>query len=112
MAEGIIDEDYVSQLEEQYKASLEEKLEDSRKEDKTIITPFMQGEWTAFNRAKLPEMMIPIDTTYPIEKLKNITDIISSLPKDKKFIRKIERLLNRERSCLMKINWIGPWVNI
>lgn len=107
LAEGIIDEDYVSQLEEQYKASLEEKLEDSRKEDKTIITPFMQGEWTAFNRAKLPEMMIPIDTTYPIEKLKNITDIISSLPKDKKFIRKIERLVESRKIMFDedKLDW-------
>ena len=45
IAEGIIDKTYVSKLEEDYKASLEEKLEDSRKEDKTVITPFMQNEW-------------------------------------------------------------------
>lgn len=107
LAEGIIDDAYVSELEEQYKASLEEKLEDSRKEDKTIITPFMQGEWSGFNRAKLPEMQVPIDTTYPIEKLKDITDIISNLPKDKKFIRKIERLVESRKIMFDedKLDW-------
>ena len=107
LKEGIIDDAFVSQLEEQYKASLEEKLEDSRKEDKTIITPFMQGEWSGFNRAKLPEMMIAIDTTYPIEKLRNITDIISNLPKDKKFIRKIERLVESRKTMFDedKLDW-------
>ena len=33
MAQGVIDEDYVKKLEEEYKAQLEENLEDSRKEE-------------------------------------------------------------------------------
>ncbi len=105
--EGLIDDTYVPKLEEEYKSTLEEELEDSRKVDKTIITPFMQGEWTAFNRAKQLEMMIPVDTTYPIEKLKNITEIISSLPKDKKFIRKIERLVESRKIMFDedKLDW-------
>src|SRR5690606_33140706 len=40
IAQGIIDKDYVAKLEENYKATLEEELEDSRKEKKTVITPF------------------------------------------------------------------------
>lgn len=47
-AEGVIDGAYVKKLEADYKSSLEEELEDSRKEDKTIITPFMQDEWKGF----------------------------------------------------------------
>ena len=50
IAQGLIDKAYIVQLEKDYKASLEEELEDSRKIDKTVITPFMQDEWRDFQR--------------------------------------------------------------
>lgn len=98
IAEGIIDQNYIKQLEKNYKTSLETELEDSRKEDKTVITPFMQEAWSGFHRAKLDQMIEPIDTTYPKAKLRAITDAIASLPKDKKFIRKIERLVQSRQT--------------
>ncbi|MCB0427719.1 MAG: 2-oxoglutarate dehydrogenase E1 component, partial [Mangrovimonas sp.] len=60
--DGIINSDFVSKLEEDYKNSLEEKLEDSRKEDKTIITPFMQDEWKNFVCVTEDVMMKTVDT--------------------------------------------------
>jgi 2-oxoglutarate dehydrogenase E1 component len=93
MEEGIIDKDYVSQLEKQYKDKLEENLEDSRKIDKTVITPFMADEWADYNLVIEDKMLQPIDTTYSKDGLAKITKVISNLPKDKKFIRKIERLV-------------------
>jgi len=93
LSEGVIDKDFVSKIEKEYKDKLEEKLEDSRKIEKTEITPFMQNEWVDFKTAEEDKMMLPVDTTYPKEGLKKITEAISSLPKDKKFIRKIQRLI-------------------
>ena len=63
-AEGIIDENYVKQLEAEYKASLEEELQDSRKEDKTEITPFMQDEWKGFENVREWEMMERVSTGF------------------------------------------------
>ncbi len=91
--EGVIDEGYVGHIEAKYKEILEEKLEDSRKEDKTEITGFMQEEWRGFTRVTEGEMMKSVDTTVSKETLKNITKVISKLPEDKKFIRKIQRLI-------------------
>ncbi|MEC8256893.1 MAG: thiamine pyrophosphate-dependent enzyme, partial [Bacteroidota bacterium] len=91
--QGLIDRNYIKALEQNYKDSLETELEDSRKEDKTVITPFMQEEWTSFSRVKAGQMLETVDTTYPVEKLQQIAKVISTLPKDKKFIRKIERLI-------------------
>ncbi|MFS4466869.1 2-oxoglutarate dehydrogenase E1 component [Maribacter sp. 2210JD10-5] len=91
--EGIIDEGYVKELENQYKEALEEKLEDSRKEDKTIITPFMADEWKGFENAREWEMMDTVDTTYKTSKLTDIAKVITQLPKDKKFLRKVEKLI-------------------
>ncbi len=96
--QDIIDESYVKKLEADYKSTLEEELEDSRKEDKTNITPFMQGEWDSFTRVNEVEMMKPLDTSYPKNKLEKIADVISSLPSDKKFIRKIQRLVESRKT--------------
>ncbi|SIQ22182.1 2-oxoglutarate dehydrogenase E1 component [Maribacter ulvicola] len=91
--EGVIDETYVAQLEKQYKDSLEEKLEDSRKEDKTVITPFMADEWKGFENVREWEMMDPVKTTFAKTKLDRIAKVITALPKDKKFLRKVEKLV-------------------
>lgn len=93
MGEGVIGNDYVAHLEKQYKDKLEENLEDSRKIDKTVITPFMESEWADYHSVTENKMLQSIDTTYPKDGLVKITKVISNLPEDKKFIRKIERLV-------------------
>ena len=60
--EGVIDSTYVSKLEKDYKASLETELVTSRKEDKTVITPFMQKAWEGFPKAKANKMRATVDT--------------------------------------------------
>jgi 2-oxoglutarate dehydrogenase E1 component len=107
MEEGVIDKDYVSQLEKQYKDKLEENLEDSRKIDKTVITPFMADEWKNFNAVIEDKMLQSIDTTYSREGLAKITKVISNLPEDKKFIRKIERLVQSRQKMFDedKLDW-------
>ncbi|SHI85071.1 2-oxoglutarate dehydrogenase E1 component [Aquimarina spongiae] len=104
MAEGIIDKDYVTKLEKEYKASLEEELEDSRKQEKTVITPFMQDEWAGFERVQEDEMMDVVKTAYPKTKLTEIAEVITKLPSDKKFLRKIERLIEKRHKMFFETN--------
>jgi 2-oxoglutarate dehydrogenase E1 component len=94
MADGIIAEGFVKQLEEEFKATLEEELEDSRKEDKTIITPFMADEWKEFTPVREWEMLDPVDTGYSKDKLTQIAKVLTELPENKKFIRKVVRLVD------------------
>jgi len=98
LAEGIIDEGYVSKIEKEYKNKLEEKLEDSRKIEKTIISPFMQEQWKDFVRVTELEMMKSIDTSVSKSELKEVTQVIATLPSDKKFIRKIQRLVESRQT--------------
>ena len=94
MKEGVIDDTYVAELEKQYKDSLEEKLEDSRKEDKTVITPFMADEWKGFENVREWEMMDAVDTTFDKDELTKVAKVLTELPKGKKFLRKVEKLVN------------------
>ena len=52
-------------------------------------------------------MMKPVDTTVSKEVLKKVTQVISSLPKDKKFIRKIQRLVESRQTMFDedKLDW-------
>lgn len=102
--QGIIDKDYVRKLEAEYKSSLEEKLEDSRKEEKTVIKPFMQDEWSGFERVREWEMMEQADTSVPRNTLEHIAKVITQLPEGKKFLRKIERLLDDRRKMFFETN--------
>ena len=106
--EGIIDEEYVKNLEREYKDSLEEELEDSRKEDKTVITPFMEDEWKGFENVQEWQMMDPVDTTYNKKKLTAIAKVITTLPEDKKFLRKVEKLVGDRKKMFFetdKLDW-------
>ncbi len=108
LAEGIIDEGFVKELEKEYKASLEEELQDSRKEDKTVITPFMEEAWKGFERVREWEMLDAVDTTYDKKKLTNIAKKITELPAGKKFLRKVERLVGDRKKMFFetdKLDW-------
>src|SRR6478609_4306603 len=72
ISEGIIDANHVKGLETEYKAMLEENLEESRKKSLTVITPFMQDEWEGFTQVGEKEMLAKVDTTYPKEGLTDI----------------------------------------
>lgn len=92
-SEGVIDATFVKSLEEAYKAKLDENLEESRKKDLTVITPFMQNEWEGFHQVSDDVMLQKVDTSFDKEKLTEIATTITNLPKDKKFINKISRLI-------------------
>ncbi|WP_224485023.1 2-oxoglutarate dehydrogenase E1 component [Robertkochia aurantiaca] len=93
LSEGVVEESFVNQIEADYKDVLEENLEDSRKQETTVITPFMADEWKGFKVALEDEMLKTVDTTYSKEKLDKIAEVITNLPSDKKFLRKIEKLI-------------------
>jgi 2-oxoglutarate dehydrogenase E1 component len=96
--EGIIDAGYVKELEAKYKAKLDESLEESRKKDLTVITPFMQNEWTGFEQVSDDGMLKKYDTSFDKAKLTEIAKTISELPEDKKFISKIKKIINDRKN--------------
>jgi len=91
--EGIIDANYVKELEEKYKAKLDENLEESRKKDLTVITPFMQNVWTGFEQVSDEGMLKKQDTSFDKNSLTEIAKTICELPSNKKFISKITKII-------------------
>ena len=104
IAEGIVTQEDVKNIENEYKASLEEDLQDSRKEEKTIITPFMADTWKGFDPVQEEAMMLKIDTTYNIEKLNAIGKALTELPENKKFLRKVDKLVRDRKKMFFETN--------
>ncbi|MGV6829031.1 MAG: 2-oxoglutarate dehydrogenase E1 component [Flavobacteriales bacterium] len=102
--EGVIDENYVKNLEIQYKNKLEESLKDSRKETKTNITEIMKEDWQGFKHVREEGMMQEVDTRYPLKQLSEIAESITQLPTNKKFLRKISRLIDARHDMFFKEN--------
>ena len=95
---GFIEEGYVKELEKQYKSILEDDLQDSRKIETTVITPFMQDEWGSFERVDEAEMMKAVVTAVSEKELDQVAAAITVLPQGQKFLRKIERLVGDRKA--------------
>lgn len=105
IAEGIVDQAYLSAIESEYKARLDENLQASRQKDLTIIKPFMQDEWQGFEQVSDDVMLQKVDTRFDKKQLDSILDQVASLPADKKFISKISKIVT-DRKTMYEANTI------
>ncbi len=102
--EGIIDSDYLDQLEEKVKAKLNEEYEDSKKEDSANVYKILQEEWEGFEPADKHKMLESADTSFDIKELDNLAKSITTLPEDKSFMRKIKKLMKTRHDMYFEKN--------
>ena len=102
--QGLIDHEYVKKIEQQYKNDLDTDLEDSKKTDIAVITPFMADEWKDFKLVDENKMREFITTKVSRQLLEKAAEALTTLPKDKKFLRKIERLVDDRKAMFYERN--------
>ena len=93
LAEGVANEGLVQEMQAEFKAMLELDFDESKKIEHNRIVPFMNDEWTKYPGAQPGEMLRQVDTTFDLNKLRDIAKYITTLPEGKKFLRKTERLM-------------------
>ena len=98
IVDGIVNQAYLTKIENDYKEKLDENLEASRKKQLTIITPFMQNEWEGFIQVSDGEMLKKVETTFDKKKLEAIAQTVATLPADKKFINKIQKIISDRKT--------------
>ena len=106
--EGIISEKNIEEIENNYKESLDKKLESSKKDENRVITPFMEYEWKGYARVKEDFMMKDFKTSFHVSDLNHIATQITSLPPDKKFLRKTVKLISDRGKMFFdanKLDW-------
>ncbi len=102
--DGVVEKNYVQKLEKDYKDNLEDSLESSRKEETTKITPIMQDEWEGYSYATESDMMETVDTTVDLDELTAVAEKITNLPEDKKFLRKVTKLIAARNKMYFETN--------
>ena len=93
LEEGSIDSDYATQVIDDFKSMLETEFAKSKQDENVPIIPFMEDTWEGFIRQKLPALLSSVETGYSKDRLKDIAKIVSTVPKDVKFLRKAEKIL-------------------
>jgi 2-oxoglutarate dehydrogenase E1 component len=106
--EGSIDAAYAKEIKDEFKSMLEEQFQLAKGDDTSKVVPFMASTWKEFVREKLAAMLSPVDTTYPIENLKGIARVVSTVPEGIKFVRKAERIIKGRDKMVFennKLDW-------
>lgn len=102
IAEKTIDQAYTDGITEEFKSVLETAFDKSKDEKSSKVREFMMERWTGFTRRGLEDILKQDDTTYPESNLKNIAKVVSTVPKDVKFVRKAERILEGRASMVFE----------
>ncbi len=108
IAEKVISKDDYEKMELDYKKSLDEDLENSKKNKNVIITPFMQHEWVGMNRVKKDSMLLNYETSVEQNNLDKIAESIFKLKSQNKFLKKVVKLMSDRRKMYFeddKIDW-------
>ena len=108
LKDGLVDQGYIDKIKIDYKEKLEKAYDESSKIEETEITDFMADKWKGYIKANKEVLENEIKTKVSKSNLESIAKTVSSLPKDKKFLRKIERLIDDRKSMFFerdKIDW-------
>ncbi|MDA0898871.1 MAG: 2-oxoglutarate dehydrogenase E1 component [Bacteroidetes bacterium] len=106
MSEGIATQGMVREMQDEFKSMLEVDFDEAKKIERNVITPFMEKEWVDYPAAKPGEMLHPVDTTFDLDKLKDIAKYITTLPEGKKFLKKTVRLMGDRAAQVFERNSI------
>lgn len=105
--EGVIGNEILEKKEKEFKQLLDENFDASKAIEKNMLHPFMPEKWEGFTIADEDTVLKPIDTKYPIEKLESLSETLTTIPNGKKFIRKIQRLLDQRKKMVEedRLDW-------
>ena len=104
LEEGIIDENYLSGIIEEYKGLLEKEFDKAKKDAASRVRPFMDNVWSGFMYQDLDAMLLSVGTKYPKKNLENIARVVSRVPEGVKFLRKAERILEERAKMVFDTN--------
>jgi 2-oxoglutarate dehydrogenase E1 component len=92
-AEGNIDASVALDMEKSFRAELQQKLDESKAEDRfTDTIQMFEGAWQGLHIASPREAFTPIETAVAEDELLAIGKKITELPQGKEFFKKIEKI--------------------
>ena len=104
LEENTINTEYLKKLTSDFKELLETEFNESKKVRTSKVKEFMQSTWKGFKRQQLTSMLQTENTSYPVDKLKNIAKVVSTVPENVQFVRKAQRILQGRAKMVFDTN--------
>ncbi|HTI59843.1 2-oxoglutarate dehydrogenase E1 component [Mucilaginibacter sp.] len=109
LAQGTINADQAKIMEKNFRDLLQQKLDESKAEDRfTDTIQMFEGAWEGLHLASAQDFTSPVNTAVTKDELIDIAKKITTLPKDKEFFKKIEKLFD-ERSKMVTKTQTFDW---
>lgn len=111
--ENVVSDEVLKNMETEFKALLDKDFDASKEIERNVLEIFMANDWKDYAFSRKSEVLTPVDTKYPLDKLKELAVKMSTLPADKKFINKITRLFDARLKMIDSdsIDWaVGEWL--
>ena len=107
LAQGAIEASAAKELEKNFKLLLQEKLDEAKQTEKAKITSFLEGQWTGLQMAGNESFDKSPNTGVEKKAFLDIAKKIATLPKDKKFFNKIQKLFDDRAAMITndKYDW-------
>lgn len=102
--ENVIDNHYVKEITSEFKQMLNIEFDKSKEDKNSRVKEFMESTWKGFERQNQDAMLTPLDTTYPLDDLKNIAKVVSTVPEGANFVRKAQRILQGRAKMTFETN--------
>jgi 2-oxoglutarate dehydrogenase E1 component len=108
LSAGAVDSKLAKQMEKEFKDLLQERLNESKEDPGAPTNPAFSGAWTEMRFSTEKDFETSPDTSVNKKELLAIAKSISTLPADKKFLSKIERLFG-ERLKMATETHVFDW---
>ncbi len=92
ITEGVIDEAYSKEIQKNFRNMLQEKLDLAKQKGKSVLPSYLESQWSKLKPAEPEIADLAWDTKVAGETFVDIAKKISTLPADKKFFSKTEKL--------------------
>ena len=108
LSSGTVDNNMAKQMEKEFKALLQERLNESKEDKGAPSNPVFSGAWTAVRFSRPEDFEYSPDTSIDKETFVKLATSISTLPQGKKFLSKIDRLF-KERLKMAQETHVFDW---
>jgi 2-oxoglutarate dehydrogenase E1 component len=100
---GVIEADLAKKMEKEFKALLDTRLNEAKEATKNKVATTLEASWEGIRQSKKGDFDKSPETGVSKKKLIEIGEKISTIPKGKKFFKKIEKVLE-DRAAMIKNN--------
>ncbi len=104
LQEGIVSDEIIAEMEQEFKLLLDENFEAAKEIERNQMSIFMEEDWRDFSKSAVGKALEKVDTKFDLAELKELAQKLFELPSDKKFINKIIRLFQQRLKMVQETN--------